>query len=245
MYERDMARLGERLFKSRQLALYLIVILGAIIAGLDRDPLFASPALNAGYEWFWIAVALAATLFRWLTSGYAARGTSGATRDGARADMLNTSGPYSIVRNPLYVGRILTYSAIGFLSGEWTYGGAVFLLSILHFERIISYEEQFLAAKFGQAYLDWGESTPALWPRPSRWRRPDYPFWWRRAFRRESNKTIALVAAMIGYHVLRHHAATETWSVSPELAVLVLALVLARLIMATLVFFTNYFRNVY
>ncbi len=245
MYRRDMARTGEKLFKRRHLALYLVVAFGAVIAGLDRGPLFGSPGLEAVFEWFWIAVAIAATVFRFMAKGFAALGTSGPEREAAKAATLNTTGPYSIVRNPLYVGRILIYSAIGFLSGEWAYGVVVFFLSFLHFERIIAYEEQFLSAKFGKAYVDWAARTPALLPKPSLWSSPTHPFWWRRAFRRESNKGIALFATIIAYHVILDHGATGVWAIDPILLNTLYVLIVARLVMVWLVFFTKYFENIH
>lgn len=244
MYEREMARTGEKLFKRRQLALYIIVLVGGTLAYMGDGTVTGDVNLDRYYEWFWVAVALGATVFRVMTSGYAARGTSGATREEAKAEVLNTTGPYSIVRNPLYVGRVLIYTSIGFLSGEWVYGVIVFFLSVMHFERIIAYEESFLSGKFGASYLAWGEVTPGFMPRLASWIKPNYSFWWQRAFRRESNKGIALFVTMIVYHVIGGHSATGVWTIDSILLYTLYALIAARLAMIGLVFFTKYFENV-
>ena len=66
---------------------------------------------------------------RVFTSGWAALGTSGRAKVAAEASELNTTGPYSLVRNPLYVGRILNFTGLAMLSGSWVFGAIVFLLA--------------------------------------------------------------------------------------------------------------------
>src|SRR3546814_11932746 len=95
------------------------------------------------------------TLFR--SSGWAALGTSGRAKVAAEASELNTTGPYSLVRNPLYVGRILNFTGLAMLSGSWVFGAIVFLLAILIYERISIYEEEFLREKFGAAHAEWAK----------------------------------------------------------------------------------------
>ena len=52
--------------------------------------------------WFILAlgIAVAGACVRLVTSGYAALGTSGSNKIAAVAPELNTTGPYSLVRNP-------------------------------------------------------------------------------------------------------------------------------------------------
>ena len=55
---------------------------------------------------------------RWL-SGFAARNTSGRnTGQGQVADKLNTTGAYSLTRNPLYLGNALMWAAVAMLTGS-------------------------------------------------------------------------------------------------------------------------------
>ncbi|MBQ7503569.1 isoprenylcysteine carboxylmethyltransferase family protein [bacterium] len=86
--------------------------------------------------------------------------------------LLVVGGPYKFIRNPLYLGNILTSlgvitAASGRLTWPGTLGMFIFGLSALYFvyaSCIIS-EEAFLAVKFGNVFFDYRGSTPALIPR--------------------------------------------------------------------------------
>src|SRR5262245_24226761 len=68
---------------------------------------FTHPALTLAWQ---IGCFLLATLgvgVRLVVVGTAPRGTSGRNTREQKADVLNTTGPYSIIRHPLYVGNYL------------------------------------------------------------------------------------------------------------------------------------------
>ena len=132
MYQLELAQSGKRLFKIRGNYLVTIIIIGSVIAYLNRNTGPFDTA-NANQAWFWMSLVVAAlgALIRIITSGYAALGTSGNIKDQAVAAELNTTGPYSLVRNPLYVGRILNFTGIAMLSGSWVFGVMTFLISVL------------------------------------------------------------------------------------------------------------------
>lgn len=198
MYQHELARSGEALFKIRGQYLLAVVLGGAAIAYTQRD-LGPFASANADVVWFWLslAVACAGALIRIVTSGFAALGTSGARKDAPVAAELNTTGPYSLVRNPLYVGRILNFTGIAMLSGSWVYGALVFLISVLVYERVAVFEEEFLRSKFSDAHARWAEQVPMLLPRLHGWVKPKYPFWIRRCIRREDKKLFYLVTAVV------------------------------------------------
>jgi len=145
---------------------------------------------------------LGATI-RVVTSGFAALGTSGRAKVAAEASELNTTGPYSLVRNPLYVGRILNFTGLAMLTGSWVYGVIVFLLAILIYERISVYEEEYLRSKFGDTHKRWAATVPGMLPRLAGWVKPKYPFWWRRMLWREQNKLFLLATAVVLYYLAR------------------------------------------
>jgi protein-S-isoprenylcysteine O-methyltransferase Ste14 len=63
------------------------------------------------------------------------------------------SGPYRFTRNPMYLALCLVQAAIGFLLNDWiTLLFVVPLALILHYGVILR-EERYLAAKFGEPYL--------------------------------------------------------------------------------------------
>jgi len=79
---------------------------------------------------------------------------------------LATTGPYSFVRNPLYVGNVLI--AVGFclLSGYFLYAFAFFIFLYLWlYIPTIRREEQTLHKLFGDEFLDYKENVRAMWPR--------------------------------------------------------------------------------
>lgn len=204
MYQHEMARSGKRLFFVRGLYIYTIIAIGTLLVwrtGISGP--FADATAN--YAWFWLSlgVAAAGALVRVITSGFAALGTSGRAKVAAEAAELNTTGPYSLVRNPLYVGRILNFTGIAMLTGSWVYGAIVFLLAVLVYERVSIYEEEYLREKFGPAHAAWAKDVPALLPRLHGWVKPKYPFWWRRMLWREQNKLFLLVTAVVLYYLAR------------------------------------------
>ncbi len=205
MYQHEMARSGKRLFFIRGTYIYLIIATSALIAYLTRD---VGPFANASADcaWFWASLGVASlgAIVRVFTSGWAALGTSGRAKVAAEASELNTTGPYSLVRNPLYVGRILNFTGIAMLSGSWVFGALVFLLAILVYERISVYEEEYLREKFGAAHAAWAKNVPALLPRLSGWVKPKYPFWWKRMIWREQNKLFLLATAVFVTWFARH-----------------------------------------
>ena len=140
MYQDELARAGKRLFFIRGTYIYTIIAISTLIAWCSRD---IGPFADTGADcaWFWVSlgVASAGALVRVITSGYAALGTSGRAKVAAEASELNTTGPYSLVRNPLYLGRILNFTGLAMLSGSWVFGAIVFLLAILVYERISVY----------------------------------------------------------------------------------------------------------
>jgi protein-S-isoprenylcysteine O-methyltransferase Ste14 len=217
MYQNELARSGKRLFFVRGLYIYTIIGIGALIvwrtgiAGPCDDP-------QCNWLWFWLslAVAGAGALVRVITSGFAALGTSGRAKVAAEAAELNTTGPYSLVRNPLYVGRILNFTGLAMLTGSWVYGALVFLLAILVYERISTYEEEYLREKFGAAHAEWAKDVPSLLPRLHGWVKPKYPFWWKRMIWREQNKLFLLATAIALYAFARagfDPAAVPAWQV--------------------------------
>ncbi len=197
MYQTELARSGKKLFFIRGTYIYTVIAISTLIALTTRDigP-FADTALDCAWFWVSLGVASAGAIVRVITSGYAALGTSGRAKVAAEASELNTTGPYSLVRNPLYVGRILNFTGLAMLSGSWVFGAIVFLMAVLIYERISIYEEEFLREKFGRAHAEWAKDVPALLPRLHGWVSPKYPFWWKRMIWREQNKLFLLATTV-------------------------------------------------
>jgi len=211
MYQLELARRGRVLFTIRKLNIYLVIAIGVVVAFFLRDlgP-FNDPLADRLWFWVSLAVALLGALIRVITSGHAAYGTSGKKKKQAEAEELNTTGPYSLVRNPLYVGRIINFTGLAMLTGSWAYGALVFLISFLVYERIGVFEEEFLRGKFGEEHARWAAEVPFLLPRLHGYVPPKYPFWWRRMIWREYKKFFQLASALILYDLARRHLVLPT-----------------------------------
>lgn len=136
-------------------------------------------------------------LIRALTVGHRSMQTSGRNRSHQVAEVLNTSGMYSVVRHPLYLANILIW--IGWttlLCIPWLIVAATFVF-VVYYLFIMYAEEQFLRRKFGQDYERWHRRTPRLIPNPFLYASSSNDFSWRIVFKNEypgwtASMTIAL-----------------------------------------------------
>ena len=71
------------------------------------------------------------------------------------ANSLQTTGIYSVTRNPMYISLLLFYTGLAFMIGNWWNFILLPLLFIVVQEYIIKREEQYLERRFGQEYLDY------------------------------------------------------------------------------------------
>ena len=84
------------------------------------------------------------------------------------ASSICKSGPYSIVRNPLYIGNMMIYVGFAFVAGS-VYVVTISLITFVYFfiqySLIISLEEQALEEKFGDEYITYKKLVPSILPR--------------------------------------------------------------------------------
>jgi protein-S-isoprenylcysteine O-methyltransferase Ste14 len=79
------------------------------------------------------------------------------------------AGPFARVRNPLYVGNMLTYVGIGIMSNAlfpWLILAAAVWFSFQYYQ-IVALEESFLEKEFGSKYLEFKRNVPRFIPRLS------------------------------------------------------------------------------
>ena len=96
-------------------------------------------------------------------------GTSSRDTRALRAPSLNTTGMYSIVRHPLYLGAGLMWIGIAMSLRVWWLVAIVALAYWLYVERLMIVEEAFLAEQFPVEFPRWASRTRAFLPRPSDW----------------------------------------------------------------------------
>ena len=189
---------GNWLFRWRS---YLpLVILVAVLVAMTRYTYPNGSATAATiYEALCFVVSMLGLAVRVAAVGCAPQGTSGRnTAEGQVATTVNTTGLYSLVRHPLYLGNFLMYLGIVMMPRSAWLVLTFVLVFWLYYERIMYAEEEFLRERFGEQYESWASATPAFVPRvthlASCWRRPALPFSSRSVIKREYSGVMAMVA---------------------------------------------------
>ncbi len=91
---------------------------------------------------------------------------------GRKNDDLVMDGPFSIVRNPLYVGSFIATVGIGLQSGSFLLMALLVLGFVVYYPIVVRREEAFLTQRFGQPYTDYMTRTPRFLPKPALWQSP-------------------------------------------------------------------------
>ena len=86
---------------------------------------------------------------------------------------LVTAGPYSVVRNPLYVFSAIGTAGIGAQTGSALVALLFALGSLAVFRIVARREEVFLAKAFPAEFDAYSARVLRFWPRPSQWREAD------------------------------------------------------------------------
>ncbi|MEY4792550.1 MAG: hypothetical protein RIT34_1357 [Bacteroidota bacterium] len=154
-------KLGNQFFKYRGQIPALIFLIAFILMHIYPE---TEIWLNSTNTYLALLLVVIGHLVRALAVGKRAAHTSGRNRDEQVAEALNSTGIYSMVRHPLYLGNITTYMGWVVFTGIWWLIPIMLLVFLFYYRFIIYAEEQFLTRKFGQDYLDWKSATPLLLP---------------------------------------------------------------------------------
>ncbi len=142
------------------------LILGGIllgwpgIAGMQLERRFVPLSLT----WFWCTVSIIAI---GLGFSIAARAWLGGNWSGSvtikKGHELIRSGPYALVRHPIYTGLLLALIGTAIAIGRWRALIAL-VFFILAIARKITIEERFMSEQFNDAYARYREQVAALVP---------------------------------------------------------------------------------
>ncbi len=111
---------------------------------------------------------------------------------------LTTSGPYALVRNPLYLGTILIILGFFVFLREYGLAGVFAVVMTLAYRRTIMQEQKMLEDKFGEDYRDYKKNVPCLWPRLTPYPRGEkWPFSWARILENREHKIVLWVAIVV------------------------------------------------
>jgi protein-S-isoprenylcysteine O-methyltransferase Ste14 len=145
--------LGETLFKYRS---YTPLLLGVtLFVNMKAAP---SPAT--------LSIALLICFFAELLRSWSVKYATGGTRTReAQTHPLCTTGPYAIVRNPLYVANILLYSNFAWLlTQDLKWGLIAAVIFSIQYALITHYEKELCFVQFAEHYQHYVNSVPGWIP---------------------------------------------------------------------------------
>jgi protein-S-isoprenylcysteine O-methyltransferase Ste14 len=122
------------------------------------------PRIHRTLQWSGLLLVLVCILGRTWTTLYIG---------GQKRRMLVTNGPYSVVRNPLYLFTLLGAAGLGALSGALSFMAICTAFAAVVFLSVARQEEQFLLATFPDEYPSYAKRVPRLLPRFSAWQQAD------------------------------------------------------------------------
>jgi protein-S-isoprenylcysteine O-methyltransferase Ste14 len=190
----DSIKVGNRLFRWRSYLPLLFVPI--LISGFSE---FGYPKNSNTYDLIWEMFCLSVSFFGFLvrcyTVAYVPKKTSGRNTKSQKADSLNITGMYSLMRNPLYFGNFFMFLGVTLFVRSWWISVIYGLVFWLYYERIILAEEDFLKEKYGKNYLDYAKQTPAFIPNFNRWKPPALPFSLRNILKREYSGFFAMIVS--------------------------------------------------
>lgn len=195
-------RLGETLFRYRDYTPIPIVILSL---------LFAEPSIISLVGG--LLVALFGEAVR--TYGVAFIGTISRTRSYSNGSLVQ-DGPFSLLRNPLYLGNLILSVGLALMSGVAWLPLLVIVFFYAQYIPIVAWEEMKLSRIFGQAYSDYCTKVPNRWfPRLSTFASGSWylaPDTWAPALKSEKRTLtsvlsyMTLMAVLYAFHVSQNES---------------------------------------
>ncbi len=195
---------GNFLFRNRSYLPLILFVLSVPVLYYTDYSIFSLNVM-CGLTIFAVFVSAVGFIIRAISIATTPKGTSGRnTKSGQVAESLNTSGIYSTVRHPLYLGNYLMWIGIVIFTFNIYFVIIVSLAFWLYYERIMFAEERFLEKKFGDDYLNWSLIVPAFIPSFKHYIPNEVPFSWKSILRREYSGLLATVLSFAFIDHLRN-----------------------------------------
>lgn len=200
-YNDQMANAGNSLFRWRS---YVpIIFFSVLLLSMKRfEYLGKDHTLDLIWEGGCLIISFLGLAIRCLTVGFTPHNTSGRNTKEQVAAALNTTGAYSIVRNPLYLGNFVIWLGISMFHHDWIVVLSTTCIFWIYYERIIIAEEKYLEEKFGVIYKQWALRTPAFVPRFYGYIRPNQRFSYRKVLRKEYSGFFAIIITMFTLEIV-------------------------------------------
>jgi protein-S-isoprenylcysteine O-methyltransferase Ste14 len=208
---------GNKLFKYRgQMPLILFLIGIPFIYFNDEINIYILSRENL----YWVITVICILLsfygqyVRAVAIGTSAKHTSGRNTKEQVADSLNTTGIYSRVRHPLYLGNYFMWLGIFCYTFNPYFIVISSLLFWIYYERIMFAEERFLEGKFGDSYLEWSKKVPAFIPSSKNKIKSEIPFSMKTILRREYSGVTAVFISFVFIDLLRDYSLRGSFKVN-------------------------------
>ncbi|MDE5491398.1 methyltransferase family protein [Elizabethkingia meningoseptica] len=226
----EMEKQGNWLFKYRS-----ILPVGILLTGLF---VFIQTSLQQEitecviyYEVFCLSVSLTGLIIRIYTVGHTPKNTSGRnTTEGQVADSLNTTGIYSMVRHPLYLGNFFMWLGPALLTENVWFIVSFVLFYCIYYERIMYAEEQFLERKFKEEYTTWASRVPAFIPRIGMFTNNKFSFSIKKVLKKEKNGLFAVFLIFMIFDIteefLKNHTHYNRFFISGTILTMLLYVIL-------------------
>tara|TARA_B110000908_G_scaffold105899_1_gene124693 strand:+ start:1502 stop:2239 length:738 start_codon:yes stop_codon:yes gene_type:complete len=229
-------RQGNFLFKYRgQFPVILFV--------LSVPFLYFTESINESSIVYWnytaLLVSVLGFLIRFYTIGTTPKGTSGRNTKEQIADYLNSTGIYSLVRHPLYLGNYLIWIGIAIFTYNIYFIIIVSLLFWIYYERIMFAEERFLEKKFGDEYLNWSNGIAAFIPSFTNFTKTIIPLSLKSILRREYAGLLATVIGFAFIDVVRLYFTTGILDVTELMLQILLVSVVVVVVLRSLKHYTS------
>ncbi len=92
---------------------------------------------------------------------------------GRKGQLVVSDGPYSLCRNPLYVGSFFLASSAALFLESLTFAACIAFISVVYILSAVPAEERFLSEKYGEDFRRYCDQVPRYLPRWRLFRTPD------------------------------------------------------------------------
>ncbi len=145
----------------RKIVFYVAAALGVFVFAVSSSLAPSGSTSHELIEWIGIVLIVVCILGRTWSSLYIG---------GRKIEEFVQTGPYSVMRNPLYFFSCIGAVGVGMQVGTVVLGLVTGLLAYVVFHVVVLREEELLSERYGAAYQAYLARVPRFFPKPSLWR---------------------------------------------------------------------------
>jgi len=140
------------------------------LAPLVVVTMLAQPMLPTGS---WVGLAFNSVAWIFFAAGATFRFWATLYLGGRKRRVVVNEGPYSICRNPLYVGSLLLGVSGALFAQSATLAAGILLTTLVYMIGTVPAEERYLLKRLGAEYQSYLDSVPRWWPAPKLFKSPE------------------------------------------------------------------------